>query len=249
MSEHDAGKDPRWGARDRDTKALAILGTLRAESGERIVGGQWLDLGCGSGLIASSLAPHVGAIQGVDPEPWSRWPGLQAVHANLRFHVGGVDDLPGLVPDASVDVALCNQVYEHVPDPAALVRELHRVLKRGGICYFAGPNLLWPIEPHVHLPFVHWLPRAPVIWLLSAMGVSRIHGLDAWSLDAWRLRALFLGAGFEWHSAFRARARAGIEVREAGLAARLAAKMPAWLERLLLPLLPGFVFILRKPNG
>jgi SAM-dependent methyltransferase len=249
MSEHDGGKDPRWGASGRDVKALAILGTLRAESGDRIVGGQWLDLGCGSGLIASSLARHVGAIQGVDPEPWSRWPELQAVHPNLRFDVGGVDDLPGLVPDASIDVALCNQVYEHVPDPAALVAELHRVLKPGGTCYFAGPNLLWPIEPHVHLPFVHWLPRAPVIRFLSAMGVSRIRGLDAWSLDAWRLRALLRGAGFELHSAFPARARAGIAVGEAGLAARLAARMPAWLERLLLPLFPGFVFILRKPRG
>jgi SAM-dependent methyltransferase len=248
MIEPEAGNDPRWGSEGRDAKALALLGTLRAEVGNRVVDGKWLDLGCGSGLIACSLAPQVGSILGVDPEPWARWQGLQSAHANLRFAVGGVDQLQGLVPDNSVDVAICNQVYEHVPNPAALVHELYRVIKPGGSVYFAGPNLVWPIEPHVHLPFVHWLPREAVIRVLSSLGVSRIHGLDAWSLDAWRLRKLLAGAGFTVSSAFAVRARAGLDAGEGGLAVRLAAMMPHWLERLLLPLLPGFVFVLRKPR-
>ena len=248
MAEATPAQDPRWGAQGRNAKALAILGTLRSTCGDGITGGQWLDVGCGSGLIAATLAPHVGSIRGIDPEPWERWGSLQAEHGNLRFDAGGVDDLPALVPSASIDVAVCNQVYEHVPDPSALIRELHRVLKPGGRCYFAGPNLVWPIEPHVFLPFVHWLPRSWVIRGLSSVGVSRIHELDAWSLDAWRLRGLLRRAGFEIRLAFRARACAGIEVGERGLAARLASAMPGWLERATLPLHPGFVFVLRKPD-
>lgn len=249
MSNDVAGKDPRWGASGRDMKALAILATLRAVCGDRIRDGQWLDVGCGSGLIASALAPHVDAIRGVDPEPWQRWADLQADQSNLRFDVGGVEDLSTLIPDASIDVVICNQVYEHVPDPAALIQQLHRVLKPGARCYFAGPNLLWPVEPHVFLPFVHWLPRGPVIQALASLGITRIHGLDAWSLDAWRLQGLLRGAGFEVVTALRARARAGIDIGEGGLAARLAAVMPPWLERLLLPLHPAFVFVLRKPEA
>lgn len=248
MTAETPAADPRWGAQGRDAKALAILGTLRLVCGEGITAGRWLDVGCGSGLIAAALAPHVEAIRGIDPEPWSRWGDLQAEHGNLRFDVGGVDDLPALVPDASIDVAVCNQVYEHVPDPAALVTALFRVLKPGGRCYFAGPNLAWPIEPHVFLPFVHWLPRAWVIRVLASMGVSRIHGLDAWSLDAWRLQGLLRRAGFEIGLAFRARAEAGGAVGERGLATRLASAMPRWLERASLPLHPGFVFVLRKPG-
>lgn len=247
MAEGAPAQDPRWGAKGRDAKALAILGTLRLTCGQDVTAGQWLDVGCGSGQIAAALAPHVEAIRGIDPEPWSRWVALQAERENLRFDVGGVDDLPALVSAASVDIAICNQVYEHVPDTAVLIRELHRVLKPGGRCYFAGPNLAWPIEPHVFLPFVHWLPRASVIRILAAAGVTRIHGLDAWSLDAWRLQDLLRRAGFKIDLAFRARARAGIEVGERGLATRLASAMPHWLERATLPLHPGFVFVLRKP--
>ena len=249
MVENFASTDPRWGARDRDAKALAIMDTLRSTCGESISKGQWVDIGCGSGLIASSLAPHVAAIRGVDPEPWSRWSGLQEAFSNLSFNIGGVDDLPAIIPDASIDVAICNQVYEHVPDPGKLISELYRVLKPGGVCYFAGPNLLWPIEPHVFLPFVHWLPREAVIKLLSALGISRIRELDAWSLDAWRLRALLRNAGFDLQLAFRARACAGVSVGEGGVATRLASIFPKWLEHLSLPLHPGFVFILRKPTG
>lgn len=249
MDKATAPNDPRWGACDRETKALAILGTLRSTCGADVSKGQWLDIGCGSGLIASSLALHVEAIRGVDPEPWDRWSALQAAFSNLRFDVGSVDDLPDLVPDASVDVVICNQVYEHVPDRVRLADELYRVLKPGGYGYFAGPNLLWPVEPHVFLPFVHWLPRVAVIEFLSFLGVSRIRELDAWSLDAWRLRALLRNAGFDLQLAFRARASAGISAGERGLATRLASKLPAWIERISLPLQPGFVFILRKPRG
>ncbi|MDX6442776.1 MAG: hypothetical protein QOE43_2505, partial [Gaiellaceae bacterium] len=48
-------------------------------------------------------------------------------HADLH---GTIDAIP--VEDASFDVVLCLQVLEHVPDPAAAVRELRRAVKPGG---------------------------------------------------------------------------------------------------------------------
>jgi hypothetical protein len=36
--------------------------------------------------------------------------------------------------------------------------EIQRVLTADGIVYFSAMNARWPIEPHYHLPFIHWLP-------------------------------------------------------------------------------------------
>jgi SAM-dependent methyltransferase len=160
--------------------------------------------------------------------------------------VGSCRELTNRIGAGCVDVAICNQVYEHVDSVVDLLAQLRQVLATHGVCYFAGPNLLWPIEPHVHLPFVHWLPRRAVIGVLQSIGVSRISGLDAWSLDVWRLQRLFAQAGFSARPAFSARARAGYALGEGGLPMRLAAALPGPLVDLLRPLLPAFVFILRK---
>lgn len=41
--------------------------------------------------------------------------------------------------DSSVDAVICECVLEHVPDPNAVVREIERVLKRGGLLYLSVP--------------------------------------------------------------------------------------------------------------
>ena len=43
------------------------------------------------------------------------------------------------VPDASYDLVLCTQVLEHLPDPVAVLREFHRVLKPGGQAWLSAP--------------------------------------------------------------------------------------------------------------
>jgi SAM-dependent methyltransferase len=64
------------------------------------------------------------------------------------------------------DIVFCTQVIEHVPDPAALVRETHRVLKPGGWLVLTGP-FWWPHheEPYdfqrfTRYGFEHMLRRA-----------------------------------------------------------------------------------------
>lgn len=52
-------------------------------------------------------------------------------------HVSDITAIP--VPDASFDAALCTEVLEHVPDPAAAVREFARILKPGGRLILTAP--------------------------------------------------------------------------------------------------------------
>lgn len=235
--------DPHWGQQDRDKKAEAILGTLQLHCGRDLKNGLWLDIGCGSGGIAATLAVRVERMIGVDPEPWERWRDYRLQHPNLDFRVGTYRDLETLLDRDSCDVVICNQVYEHVDDSMALLAAIYDVMRPGGVCYFAGPNLLWPIEPHVFWPFVHWLPRGFAQKLMRALGSRRSAELDANSVDYWRLRRWFREQGFVVCIAIRERALAG---RGHGLASRVLASLPQTLVRTLAPFSPGFVFALHK---
>lgn len=239
---------PRWGDQGRGDKALVIHRTLVAVLGEYIDTATWLDVGCGSGGIAAALACRVQRVIGVDPEPWPSWPRLMAEHSNLVLHAGSFDvETPPLAP-ASIEVMVCNQVYEHVADPAMLIRNLGRVLSPGGGCYFAGPNLLWPVEPHVFWPFVHWLPRRQSLWLMTAMGSRRATELDAFSSSCWRLRRWFRDSGFEVRWALKERLVAELRTRGFTRLAALAGKVPRWVYRVVEPVSPGFIYVLTKPG-
>jgi SAM-dependent methyltransferase len=43
------------------------------------------------------------------------------------------------VEDNKYDMVICNQVLEHVPEPEAVLRELHRVLKHDGQLWLSAP--------------------------------------------------------------------------------------------------------------
>jgi SAM-dependent methyltransferase len=77
-----------------------------------------LDVGCGVKPYYPFFADAAEYV-GVDVQ--------ENPHADL---VGAVEELP--VPDGSYDIVLCTQVLEHVNDPAAAIRELHRVTVPGG---------------------------------------------------------------------------------------------------------------------
>ncbi|WP_161487810.1 bifunctional 2-polyprenyl-6-hydroxyphenol methylase/3-demethylubiquinol 3-O-methyltransferase UbiG [Rhodanobacter sp. FW104-R8] len=239
--------DPRWGQDGRDRKAEAILATLKEHCRRDLTLGVWLDVGCGSGGVAATLAAHVEQVIGVDPEPWIRWQALCDERPNLAFHAGSYRDLTNLLASESIDVVVCNQVYEHVDDPAALLQAIRRVMKPGGVCYFAGPNLLWPIEPHVFWPFVHWLPRRFAQHWMRRLGSRQADDLDAWSRSYWGLTRLFRRVGYQYTGAIHARLRAGAGVAGAARFLRMSAHVPRGFVTALTPISPGFVFILTKP--
>lgn len=232
--------DHRWGQQDRDIKAQAIAQTLRHYMNLPLVQADCVDIGCGSGGIAFHLAPLVHSMIGVDPESWGRWRDFQTQRDNLRFLHEPVENLS--LPDACADVVICNQVYEHVQSPELLIQEIYRILKPSGYCYFAGPNLLFPIEPHIFWPFVHWLPRRFAQRLVRATGSKAV--LDARSTHYWRLRTWF--AGFEIQNAVPYIARHSLGFQRRHWIYCVVSALPTWLLHLLTPLSPGFVLMLKK---
>ena len=116
--------------RTAETSAAYLLPHLRP--GHRI-----LDFGCGPGTISVGLAKAVapGELHGVDMEESQIELAKSVAEAggqdNATFHVGDVTDLP--FEDGFFDVAHCRNVLMHVPDTSAVLAEVKRVLKPGGI--------------------------------------------------------------------------------------------------------------------
>lgn len=77
----------------------------------------------------------------------SDWAGSMHDEALASDIVAPLDQLP--VADASFDVVVATEVLEHVRDPEAALRELHRVLRSGGQLWLTVP-FVWELheEPH-----------------------------------------------------------------------------------------------------
>src|SRR4051812_47296833 len=93
-----------------------------------------LDAGCGPGLLACHLAPHVAQVTGVDVTTAmldaARARAARGAHENVTLLEADMLSLP--FPDGAFDRVCTRFTFHHVPDAAAAFRELVRVTKPGG---------------------------------------------------------------------------------------------------------------------
>ena len=117
-----------------------------------------LDVGSSNGIIDNYLADFFQHVSGIDiDEPAMAHARETFQRDNLSFEQG--DAMNMAFPDNHFDVAVCTQIYEHVPDASKMLDEIFRVLKPGGFCYFSGNNRIMFMEPHYRLPLLSVLPR------------------------------------------------------------------------------------------
>jgi SAM-dependent methyltransferase len=167
----------------RRIKAVKILSVLRDVWSGQLAGSRCLDLGCGIGVIADRLRPSVGLAVAMDLD----WMLISRSPTELARLQGDGLKLPFC--SAAFDLVICAQVYEHVSDPVQLAAEIERVLRPGGICYFSGPNRLWPYEYHYQAWLLHWLPDS---WLTRARVLLKRDHLSKVTLYTyWQLRRLW----------------------------------------------------------
>ena len=143
----------------RERKAMTILAVLQNFFKKTSTSGlTLLDMGSSTGIIDNFLADHFGQVTGVDiDEAAVEYANKSFQKNNLNFRTADAMNLT--FANNSFDVVICTQIYEHVPDAQTMIKEIFRVLKPGGICYFAAGNRLSYMEPHYRLPFLSILPR------------------------------------------------------------------------------------------
>ncbi len=130
-------------------KAAKIMAVLRTVKDIRTA--DVLDVGAGSGVIASHIAGKCKSFVSVDISD------RRIIKKGYKFMKVSGAGLP--FKNSSFDIVISNQVIEHTPAQQKHVNEIYRVLKEGGVCYLATPNRWWPVEVHSKLPCIGWLPR------------------------------------------------------------------------------------------
>jgi len=172
---------------NRERKARTMTAVLADYLPEPLERYELLNVGGSTGIIDNYLAGHFRRVVSVDiDEPAIRHAQASYHRDNLEFRLADALDLP--FADDSFDVAVCSHVYEHVPDPRKMFREIRRVLKPGGVCYFsAGNRLMWN-EPHYNLPLLSVLPRPLAHVYIRIAGKARHYHEK--HLSYWGLKSL-----------------------------------------------------------
>lgn len=103
----------------------------------RIPGGRLLDVGSGSGAFVAHARRLGWEAEGLDPDPIA----VETARRNgIPSTLGRLSDLEEL--ERAFESVTLSHVIEHLHDPVADLRRIHRILVPGGRLWIATPNLL-----------------------------------------------------------------------------------------------------------
>ena len=136
----------RWWDPESEFRPLHQINPLRLEwihglcnlQGKRV-----LDVGCGGGILADSMARKGADVLGIDLAAKAlrvaQLHALEAQTTNVQYREVSVEALAKEQP-ASFDSVTCMEMLEHVPDPASVVRACSELVKPGGWVFFSTIN-------------------------------------------------------------------------------------------------------------
>ncbi|GAA4024755.1 bifunctional 2-polyprenyl-6-hydroxyphenol methylase/3-demethylubiquinol 3-O-methyltransferase UbiG [Actimicrobium antarcticum] len=135
----------RWWDPTSEFRPLHQINPLRLEwinacvalSGKTVI-----DIGCGGGILAESMASKGATVTGIDlSEKALKVADLHSLESGvqMRYELISAEDMAAREPGA-YDVVTCLEMLEHVPDPAAIVRACATLVKPGGRIFFSTLN-------------------------------------------------------------------------------------------------------------
>jgi 2-polyprenyl-6-hydroxyphenyl methylase / 3-demethylubiquinone-9 3-methyltransferase len=152
----------RWWDKTGEFKPLHAINPLRLDWIDvlsSLKGKSVLDIGCGGGILADSMARRGAKVLGIDLASKAlKVAQLHAVEAqtdNVTYREISAEDLAAEQP-GSYDVVTCMEMLEHVPQPASIVRACAALVKPGGWVFFSTIN------------------RNPKAWLFAVVGAEYV---------------------------------------------------------------------------
>lgn len=137
----------RWWDPESEFRPLHQINPLRLAWIEQLAGGlagkQVLDVGCGGGILADSMARKGAEVLGIDLATKAlrvaQLHALEAQTSGVTYREVAAETLAAECP-ARFDVVTCMEMLEHVPDPASVVAACSTLVKPGGWVFFSTLN-------------------------------------------------------------------------------------------------------------
>mgnify|MGYP000993693626 FL=1 len=136
----------RWWDMESEFSPLHMINPLRLEwinSLCAVSGARALDVGCGGGILADSMARRGADVLGIDLSTKAlrvaQLHALEAQTPHIAYREVSAEDLAAEMP-GSFDVVTCMEMLEHVPDPSSVVKACAALVKPGGWVFFSTIN-------------------------------------------------------------------------------------------------------------
>ena len=136
----------KWWDPESEFRPLHEINPLRLDwidQQAQIRGKRVVDVGCGGGILAESMARRGADVLGIDlsdrPLKVAQLHAMEAGVANIDYRSVAVEALAAEQP-ASFDVVTCMEMLEHVPDPTSVVQACMNLAKPGGWVFFSTIN-------------------------------------------------------------------------------------------------------------
>jgi len=135
----------RWWDPTSEFRPLHEINPLRLEWINTIValtGKTVVDIGCGGGILAESMARKGAKVTGIDlSDKALKVADLHSMDSGIqvRYEKIAAEDLAAREA-SQFDVVTCMEMLEHVPDPASIVRACATLVKPGGHVFFSTLN-------------------------------------------------------------------------------------------------------------
>jgi len=134
-----------WWDTNSEFKPLHEINPLRldwVDGHAALSGKKVLDVGCGGGILAESMAERGAQVTGIDlAEKSLKVAKLHLLESGLKvdYQCVAAEDFAQQHP-AAFDVVTCMEMLEHVPDPSSIVRACARLVKPGGWVFLSTLN-------------------------------------------------------------------------------------------------------------
>ena len=136
----------KWWDPDSEFRPLHQINPLRLDWIDQLAGIKGknvVDVGCGGGILAESMARRGANVLGIDladkPLKVAQLHAMESGVANLEYRSVAAEALAAEKP-GQFDVVTCMEMLEHVPDPSSIVRACTDMARPGGWVFFSTIN-------------------------------------------------------------------------------------------------------------